>query len=92
MPVEHNAHRLIRSAAIVSGSVVVIVGVYAMTGAGSTQPPDVPTVGTYRDQSSIFDAIASETYDSSLITADPNGSAFEIAKCIIGKITGGSCP
>lgn len=69
----------------------VIIGIFAFTDAG-TLAPDASPAGTFHDNSNIYDAIASAGYDSSSITADANGSAFQVAKCIIGRITGGSCP
>ena len=83
--------KTVRSAAIVMVAVVVVIGVYSLGGAGSLTPSVAPA-GTLDTVGSVYDTIASAGFDSSGIVADPNGGAFELAKCVIAKMTGGTCP
>ena len=81
-----------RNISVVIVAISIIVGIYSWSGAGQTAPSASPTTATYKDLSDVYDAIASSGYDSSAIASDSNGGAFEIAKCIIEKIKGGTCP
>lgn len=58
--------------------------------AGSLTPSTSPA-GTFYTLGQIFNPLASSSYDSSGISADSQGSALEITKCIITKLHGGSC-
>jgi hypothetical protein len=80
-----------RSALIVMLAVGLIGGVFYLTSAGSLTPSAAPA-GTMRALSSVYDSVASAGFDSSAISADPHGSAFQIAKCIAARMTGGTCP
>lgn len=80
-----------RNIGVILFAVLIIGGVYAWSGAGQIDPSTAPAP-TYADMSAVYDAIASAGYDSSAIASDSAGSAFGIAKCIIEKISGGSCP
>lgn len=83
--------RTLRSAAVVAVAVGIVMGVYSLGDAGSLAPLASPAE-TLDDVGSVYDTIASSGYDSSSFLADPNGGAFELAKCAIARITGGSCP
>ncbi len=58
--------------------------------AGSLTPSSSPA-GTMHTVDAIYDSLAGSTYDSSGISADNNGNALEITKCIILKTQGGGC-
>lgn len=89
--VKHRRHKLVRAIMTITAAVGVVIGIFAISDAG-TLAPDVSPVATFDSNSDVYDAIASSGYDSSSITADANGSAFQVAKCIISRIAGGSCP
>ena len=76
---------------MIAVSVAIIVGVFRFATAGTLNPPTAPTTGTLTSLASISDALFG-SFDSSAITADPNGSAMQIAKCIIVRVNGGTCP
>jgi hypothetical protein len=82
----------VRSALIVLMGTVVSLVLVRLAEAGVLSPTFVPTVSTMQSIEDTYDAITSDSYDSSLITADKNGNAFEISRCIINQLTGGTCP
>lgn len=91
MAMKERARHFLRSSFMVLIAVGTIFGIFRLTTAGSLEPTVAPA-GTFHDVSEVYDAIASSGFDSSSISADPNGSAFGIAKCIIARMTGSSCP
>jgi hypothetical protein len=86
-----SARRFARSALMIAISVGIIIGVFRLATAGSLNPPTDTTTGTLSSLASISDALFG-TFDSSGITADPDGSALQVAKCIITRMNGGTCP
>ena len=86
-----SARKFVRSALMIAMSVAIVVGVFRFATAGTLNPPAAPTTGTLTSLASISDALFG-SFDSSAITADPNGSAIQIAKCIIVRVNGGTCP
>ena len=75
---------------IVLVAVVITSFVLRIGHAGSLTPASAPGSTMY-DLSDVYDPIASGSYNSSAITADRNGSALEIVKCIINKQHGSAC-
>ena len=85
--------RRIRNALIIIVSVAVVTAVFRFTEAGSLTPPGIAVVPSLNTLSEIFAPLVSTSYDSSGVTADKNGNALQITKCIIQKVTGGTpCP
>lgn len=77
---------------MIAVSVFFVGFLFRLSEAGSLTPAAVPA-GTMRTLESIYGSIASSGYDSSSVVASKTGSAFQVTKCIINKITGGTpCP
>ena len=83
--------KLTREALIIIISVVAIVSVVSWVQAGNLTPLSSPG-STMHTVQEIFDPLASTSYDSSGVVADPNGNAHQIVKCIIHKINSIPCP
>lgn len=89
---KHTAKRSLRSFFVMAISVFVIVSLFRMTEAGTLTPALSPA-STMNSLEDAYDALVGSSFDSSLITADKDGSAIQVAKCIIEKMTGGTpCP
>lgn len=58
--------------------------------AGNLTPPATVT-STMRTAEEVYNALVG-SFDSSGITASSTGSALQMAKCAIEKISGNSCP
>jgi len=85
-------HRKLRATLVVVVSVAVVAFVFRLSEAGSLTPTAVPA-GTMHTVESIYASLASSGYDSSAVVASKTGNVFEVTKCIINKITGGTpCP
>lgn len=81
-----------RETLIIITGVLVVIYIVQTAIAGTLFPPGPPTVPTMQDLQEVFDPIASDSYDSSSVLADPDGNALEIIKCIISKLNTGTCP
>lgn len=68
-----------------------VIYVATVVRAGSLTPSG-PTAHTLTTLQEVFNPLASTSYDSSAVTADPNGNGLQIMKCIISKINTGTCP
>ena len=91
-PKQHTVKRSLRSFFVMAISVFIIVSLFRMTEAGSLTPALSPA-STMNSLEDAYNALVGSSFDSSLITADKNGSAMQVAKCIIDKMTGGTpCP
>ncbi len=80
-------HSRLRSFLVILVSVLVIVSVVRLTEAGPLSPLVAPAP-TFRTLEEIFAPLASSGYDSSGVTANKDGNALQISKCIIRKMTG----
>jgi hypothetical protein len=81
-----------RNVFIVLVSVAVVMALFQLTSAGSLTPSFAPA-STFHTLEDIYASLASTSYDASSITASKTGSALQISKCIILKLTGGTpCP
>ena len=86
-----SARKFVRSGLMIVISVALIFGAFRLSTAGSLTPSASPA-GTLNALNEIWNVLASDSYDSSGISADPNGSAIQISKCIIVRLQGGTCP
>jgi hypothetical protein len=86
-----SARQFVRSVLMIIVSIAIIIGVFRLATAGTLNPSSDTTIGTLNSLASISDALFG-SFDSSAITADPNGSALQVTKCIIVRINGGTCP
>ena len=84
----HRIRIAFRTAGILLASVVVIGVLFRLTEAGSLAPAAAPSADSMPSLASISDALVGSSFDSSGIASDSNGSALEIAKCIIGRLAG----
>lgn len=82
-------YRVVRGVLVVVLSVVIVTMLFRLTEAGSLTP-SAPPASTSVSVEDIYDVLASTGFDSSSITASKNGSALQISKCIILKVTGGT--
>ena len=65
---------------------------FSLTEAGTLAPIASPASSSESFEN-LYSAIASAGFDSSALAASKNGSALQVAKCIIAKMTGGTpCP
>ena len=84
--------RVARGVLIVALSVVVVTALFRLTEAGTLTPIASPASSS-ESLENLYSAIASAGFDSSALSASKDGSALQIAKCIIAKMTGGTpCP
>lgn len=91
-PTKTKRWRAIRAMLVVVASMAVVGLVFRLSEAGSLTPTAAPA-GTMHSVESIFASLASAAYDSSAVVASKTGSAFQVTKCIIAKMTGGTpCP
>lgn len=81
----------LRGVAIVAVSIGILVAAFRLTEAGSLTPTAAPA-GTMTSLNTLYASLASVSFDSSAIVASRSGGALEISKCIIARMTGGSCP
>jgi hypothetical protein len=81
-----------RSLAVTLLAVGILSLALRIVDAGSLSPVAAPAPDSMQSLASISDALVGSTFDSSGIGADANGSAIEIAHCIINRMTGGTCP
>jgi hypothetical protein len=80
-----------RNVFVVALSVVIVTMLFRLTEAGSLNPAAAPASSSESFEN-LYQAMTG-TFDSSGITGDKNGSALQISKCIIAKMTGGTpCP
>lgn len=85
------AKDILRSLIVVVISVSVLYFALAVR-AGSSLDPIVPLgTASMRSLEEIY-SVLTGNYDSSTVSADENGNALEILKCITNKIDGGTCP
>ena len=82
--------RWVRRLFVVVISAFAVIFILQKVQAGSLAPSSSPA-GTFYSLGTIFNPLASTSYDSSAITADSGGSALQITKCIITKLNGGNC-
>ena len=80
-----------RNVGVIVVSVTAIAFVFQLATAGSLTPVASPA-STFYALSDIFNAIASESFDSSPFTADKEGSVVNVARCIAEQMSGGTCP
>lgn len=71
-------------------SALIVGMVLRSVNAGSLSPSSAPASTLYT-LGQLFNPLASTSYDSSGITADSQGSAIQIGRCIIQKLHGGTC-
>ena len=83
--------RAARHIAIVVTSSTLIFFVFRISQAGSLTPPAAPA-STFNTVGEIFASLASNTFDSSSFAASKSGSLINVSKCIMNRITGGTCP
>ncbi len=83
--------KVVREILILIISIVGVIYLVKIVQAGSLTPSG-PPASTMKTLQEVFDPLASSSYDSSLVTADVNGNALQIMKCIISKINTGTCP
>lgn len=77
---------------IVALSIGVVTTLFRLTEAGSLTPTTAPASSSESFEN-LYSAIASAGFNSSGLAASKNGSALQVAKCIIAKMTGGTpCP
>jgi hypothetical protein len=89
----NNPWNAIRAVLVVAVSVVVITGLFRLTEAVPPAEPTALPASSSQSLEKLYGALASPGYDSSALTGDRNGSALQVAKCIIRKMTGGTpCP
>ena len=81
----------LRNLAVVVVIVLVIATGFRVVAAGLLDPSAAPA-STMNTLASIFGALASPSYDASAISASTQGSALQISRCIILRMTGSSCP
>ncbi len=81
----------LRGVAVVVASVGVLIAAFRLTEAGSLTPTAAPA-GTMTSLNTLYASLASVSFDSSAIVASRSGGALQISKCIITRMTGGSCP
>ena len=81
--------RVVRGVFIVVFSIVIVTTLFRLTEAGSLTPIAAPASSSESFEN-LYSAIASAGFDSSALSASKNGSALQIAKCIITKMTGGT--
>jgi len=74
---------------LVAIGVLAVVSLYRTVEAGSLTPSAVPAA-TMRTLEEAYNALAG-TFDSSGVTASSTGNAIAISRCMITRITGGSC-
>lgn len=85
------AKHIIATILIVGIDILTIFAIVKIVEAGSLSPSGPPS-GTMKSLQSIYDSVASTSFNSSGVTANKNGSALQLMKCITAKIHGGSCP
>lgn len=83
--------KILRQSGVIGVSIFVIVSVFRLSRAGLLTPSSAPA-GTFNAANEIFDALASAGFDSGSVTAVKHGNALQISRCIINRITGGTCP
>ncbi|MEK7638483.1 MAG: hypothetical protein AAB375_03615 [Patescibacteria group bacterium] len=90
---EHTGKRHVgRSVFIIVFSIAIIAMLFSLTEAGTLAPIASPASSSESFEN-LYSAIASAGFDSSALAASKNGSALQVAKCIIAKMTGGTpCP
>lgn len=76
--------------AVIVLAVFGVATILTVAQAGSLFPVASPA-SSLRTIGEVHDAISSSSFNSSGYTAKSNGSAIEIAKCVITKMQGGSC-
>ncbi len=81
----------VRSAFVLVVSIVFAVGILRITSAGDIDSTASPA-GTLKTLEELYDPLVGSSYNSSAVTASSSGDTLELAKCIITKIGGGSCP
>lgn len=81
----------LRQAGVIVVSIFVVGLIFRYSTAGSLTPSAAPA-STMQSLQNVYDALASSGFDSSGVTASRNGSALQISKCIIQRITGSTCP
>lgn len=86
----HETKKFFRSVFIVAASVTILVVFFHLVSAGTLNPTGIPN-SSMRSASEIYESLAG-TFDSSGIAASSNGDALQIAKCIIQRMAGNSCP
>jgi hypothetical protein len=86
--------KTVRELGLIGVSILIVVGLFrgVQLYAGTLIPLAPPTTGTLNSAEDVYAPLASTTYDSSGVTASSTGNALQITKCIITKMTGGSCP
>ncbi len=80
--------RFCRNMLVVFVSVFIILGAFRLGNAGSLTPSSAPAA-TMHSLQEQYDALVG-TFNSSTITGSKNGDAFQVTKCIILKVTGGT--
>jgi len=80
-----------RHIAIVVTSSSLIFVFFRLSQAGSLTPIAAPA-STFNTLKEIYDSLASDSFDSSSITASKSGSVLNVSKCIVSRMTGGTCP
>jgi hypothetical protein len=85
----HTMSRRLRAVVLFFGVVITSL-VLRISYAGSLTPVAAPAP-TMHTLSEIYNPLASTSFDSSAITADSDGNALQITKCIISKQNGGNC-
>lgn len=83
--------RTTRTLMVIVLSIIIVTALFRLTEAGSLTPSAAPA-SSMQSLDDLYQALVG-TYDSSAVVASNNGSALQISKCIILKITGGTpCP
>lgn len=90
-PTYRSKWRLARGVLVVAFSIVIVTMLFRLTEAGPLDP-SAPPASTSQSIEDIYQSLVG-TFDSSGVVASKSGSALQISKCIILKITGGTpCP
>ena len=71
-------------------STTAILGILKIVYAGSLTPPSSPG-STYYTLEQIYNPLANTAYDSSGVASSSQGSAMQIAKCVLQKMHGKNC-
>lgn len=81
---------LIATILIIGIDILTIFAIVKIVEAGSLSPSGAPSA-TMKSLQNIYDSVASTSFDSSGISANADGNAIQVMRCIITKMQGGSC-